>query len=112
MTAALNLMTEEEKGPLLFELGKLWTDQSGLTQAIRKILQEEDGFLTVPEIKEVLEHNGYDFSIYKSNPLSSIHSILKRFKPSEVTVRYWTTGSPSYRWKKVQAKKVNKDPRR
>jgi hypothetical protein len=107
LKAALNLMPEEEKGPFMQEMGTVVFERVGLTQAIRNLMQGRDSFLTPPEIKDMLEINGYDFSEYKSNPLSSIHSILKRFKRSEMEVRHWATGTPSYRWKKKRDRKTN-----
>jgi hypothetical protein len=56
-------------------------------------------------VKERLDSLGYDFSSYKSNPLSSIHSILKRFKPSEVDVFALKDGGTAYRWKKKKGRK-------
>lgn len=104
LRAAVNLMPEDEKGPFLHELAKTQIEQMSLTEEIRKLLQSENRYLTAPEIKEKLEMKGYDFSAYKSNPLSSVHSILKRFKPSDIEVMHWTTGTANYRWKKNKKK--------
>jgi hypothetical protein len=98
--AAINAMPDEEKGPYLAELAKHTRQQMGLTQAIRELLQATNSHLAATQIKEILEDRGYDFSAYTSNPLSSIHSILKRFKPSEVSKELWPDGVAGYRWKK------------
>jgi hypothetical protein len=57
----------------------------GLTDAIRNILQSDPKHWFTPiQIRDRLQESGFDFSGYTSNPLSSVHSVLKRFKPEEV----------------------------
>jgi hypothetical protein len=82
--AAINAMSDEEKGPYIAALTDMVVQRHGLTVMVRHVLQEQHRFFTPVEVKERLEQLGYDFSGYKSNPLSSIHSTLKRFKRTEV----------------------------
>jgi|SRR5215469_3672270 len=104
--AVINMMPDAEKAHYFNELDKYFTQQVGLTQAVREVLQGANGFLAAPQIKIILEARGYDFSKYTSNPLISIHSILKRFKRSEVDKGLWPDGTPSYRWKTKANKKA------
>jgi hypothetical protein len=106
--AAINMIPDEEKGPYIAELGHQVMVQMGLTMTIREMLQQSDVALTPTTIKENLDAIGYDFSEYKSNPLSSIHSILKRFKPSQVERLHLMDGTIGYRWKRKQVKKQKK----
>lgn len=97
--AVLNMMPGEEKGPYLADLNKFVRRERGLTEAIRDLLKSYGDFLSATQIKELLEGEGYDFSSYTSNPLISIYSILKRFKPTEVEKEFWPDGVAGYRWK-------------
>lgn len=102
--AAIKAMPDEEKGPYLQTFANFALEQYSLTVTIRKILQDYAHWLTPIEVKNELDKRGYDFSSYKSNPLSSIHSILKRFKPSEVETMALATGGTTYRWKKKRVR--------
>jgi hypothetical protein len=102
--AAVNMLPDEQRGPYIAEVAHQGLQQMGLTMCVRDILQNTDGFITPVQIREKLENNEYDFSAYKSNPLSSIHSILKRFKPSQVQTNTFPDGTTGYRWKKKKMK--------
>jgi len=52
-------------------------DILGLTDAIRSVLRARYGALTPVEVKDGLQTQGLDLSTY-SNPLASIHAVLKR----------------------------------
>lgn len=104
--AVLNMMTDEEKGPYLLELRAYEMKDASLTQAIRNLLQSTDRYLVPTIIKQLLEEKGYDFSQYTSNPLSTIHTILKRFKTSEVDKVVMPDGSAGYKWKKQRVRKL------
>lgn len=101
--AAIKAMPDHEKGPYLTRMTTRAFQQFGLTQTIRNILQQ--AVLTPVQVKDKLDAMGYDFSGYKSNPLSTIHSILKRFKPSEVETIPQMDGSTAYRWKRPKERK-------
>lgn len=104
--AAVNLMPEEERDPYLNALALALQQSEGLTSAIRGILQEGQGSFTPTEMKEALDKKGYDFSHYTSNPLSSIHAVLKRFKGTEVERTYGrANGDVGYRWKTMKVDK-------
>src|SRR6266852_4199010 len=58
---------------------------SGLADAIRKVLYQTQRYMTPIEIRDILDASKYDLTQH-SNPLASIHGILKRFVESgEVT---------------------------
>jgi hypothetical protein len=104
--AAIKAMPDEEKGPYLAVMTNYSLEQFSLTVTIRKILHDNPGiFFTPVEVKEHLDARGYDFSRYKSNPLSSVHSILKRFKRSEVETVAIANGGTAYRWKEKRTRK-------
>lgn len=103
--AAIRAMPDHEKGPYLARMTARAFQQFGLTETIRNLLQESKEALTPVQVKERLDVAGYDFSAYKSNPLSSIHSILKRFKPSEVQTCPRMDGGTAYQWKVQRARR-------
>jgi len=52
-----------------------------LTEACREVLRSRSQTWMKPtEIRDELEKRGFDFSGYTSNPLSSIHTTLRRLK--------------------------------
>jgi hypothetical protein len=71
-----------------------------LTQACRDILRFSNRDMTPTEIRQQLVLTGFDFSGYTSNPLSSIHTVLKRLVAEGVAVPVAdTTGRIiAYRW--------------
>lgn len=103
--AVLNMMPDEEQGPYLHELQGYEMQQMRLTDAIRQLLQTAERPMAATRIKQLLEERGYSFSQYTSNPLSTIHTILKRFKPSDIEKVLTSDGTAGYRWKKKANKK-------
>ena len=77
--ATINLLPDKEKlrYTALVSLGRL--EEHGPTLAIRKVLQDKPTrWMTATTVRNLLVVNGFDFSGYRSNPLASVHSILKR----------------------------------
>lgn len=73
-----------------------------LADCCRDILQRDGGWLTALQVRQGLHAAGFDFSGYTSNPLSSIHTTLKRIVESG---QAWNrldikTDDGLYRWKK------------
>jgi hypothetical protein len=69
-----------------------------LTECCRDILRAKGGWMSPVQVRQALLAAGFDFSEYKSNPLSSIHTTLKRLAMDELE----TITSPEgqvYRWK-------------
>jgi hypothetical protein len=78
--------------------------QAGLTEAIRRILLEEnnaDRYLTVAEIRDRLAARGFDFSGYVSNPLASVSTTLKRMTSGDVEATE-IQGVTAYRFRKAR----------
>ena len=71
-----------------------------LTDACRTILRSMTRPVSAPEVRQELEILGFDFSRYVSNPLSSIHTVLKRLAQSgEACASSDQDGRPTYQWK-------------
>ena len=71
-----------------------------LTDSVRETLKlatQRDCYWTATEVRDQLKNAGFDFSQYTSNPLSSVNTVLRRFKPSEVET-IARDGVMSYRW--------------
>jgi hypothetical protein len=73
-----------------------------LTECCRDILARNGEWMTALQVRQGLHAAGFDFSGYTSNPLSSIHTTLKRIAESG---QAWTqceisTNDTLYRWKK------------
>ena len=70
----------------------------GFTDAIRKCLRTSLEPLTPAEIKAMLPSVGFDLSGY-SNPLASVHTILKRLaKTEDVESVTCQDGKTAYKW--------------
>ena len=70
---------------------------TSLTDACRDLLRAIGVPLAPVKVKEGLELGGYDFSAYRSNPLTSIHTVLKRLVASGET-RVFRDGGVAYQW--------------
>jgi hypothetical protein len=72
---------EYEVVPFLERLDEI-TKPEGFTDAIRKVLRMSNEALTAGEIRDRLPQVGFALESY-SNPLASIHTILKRLAKTE-----------------------------
>ncbi len=71
----------------------------GLTDAIKIVLRRAPGKIFSPiMIREELEDNGFTFTKYRSNPLVSINSVLKRIDDDEA-IAIEAEGRTGYQWK-------------
>ena len=97
--ATLHMLSnkEEEAFRKIFE--SMRAPQPGLTETIGGILEKATDWMTAVEVRDELVESGFSFDAYTSNPLASVHTILKRFVPERVEMRpRGTTGSAEYRW--------------
>lgn len=69
-----------------------------LSECCRDILRAKKDWMSPVEVREALMAAGFDFSNYTSNPLSSIHTTLKRMVPEELENETRADGQV-YRWK-------------
>jgi hypothetical protein len=74
-------------------------DEIGLTDACRSVLRASLGPLPPVEVKHRLAATGVDLSGY-SNPMASIHTILKRLAAAGEVRRVTTAGKTAYWWKR------------
>lgn len=67
-----------------------------LAESIRKVFQENPNMVySVGSIREKLTERGFDFSRYKSNPLSSISTTLRRMVETGELITTETTDGPT-----------------
>jgi hypothetical protein len=98
--ATTNMLPEEEKGTFQAGLAELAAQMGGPTEAVREILKfaaQEQTYFAATEVRDHLVKSGFDFSSYNSNPLASVNTILRRFKPGEVETTQ-RDGAKAYRW--------------
>lgn len=113
ISATINMLSEEKRDEFrktldaVKEVGK--DRDANLTYAIRRVLQEATGFLTISGVRDRLKEAGFDFSSYTSNPLASISTTLRRMKPEDVEVRE-SQGITIYRWKGVRRFSRTRNP--
>ena len=69
-----------------------------LSECCRDILRAKEDWMSPIDVREALYAAGFDFSGYTSNPLSSIHTALKRMVPEELEAETRPDGQV-YRWK-------------
>jgi hypothetical protein len=63
----------------------------------KKLARPANSFWTATEVRDHLKNSAFDFSQYTSNPLASVNTVLRRFKPSEVEIST-RDGVTTYRW--------------
>jgi hypothetical protein len=102
--ATLNMLHESKKTEYLERFhdisAAVTAFESSLKNAILFTLRETyPEFLTAAHVRDMLVTGGFDFTTYASNPLASVSTTLRRFKPEEVET---TTieGVAAYRSKK------------
>ncbi len=105
IAATLNMLPDDQKEEFSTAVNKALkmteVKTAGLTEAIRKVLQGENGnWFTVAQVRDRLISSAFDFSDYTANPLASISTTLKRMKPSEVESSL-IAGVTVYRWKEA-----------
>jgi hypothetical protein len=102
IAATANMLDDEERENVLRamavieDVGKI--AEAGLTEAIRSVLKKNYRvWLTVTKVRDQLKAAGFDFSGYKSSPLASISTTLKRFKSEDVETAE-IDGVAAFRW--------------
>lgn len=99
---SFSLMSAEEQtrftGLMQEAIEQVMKEDMGLTDAVRKLLESNPNeWFDAIKVRDRLNQNGFDFSGYTSNPLASIHTVLKRFKRKEVKTRKNAVGMNEYR---------------
>ena len=82
-------------------ISRLMKEAIGLTEAIRTVLRSSPGSMFMPvTIRKELERRRFPLGKYKSNPLASINSVLKRLcDDGEIKFLNLSNGKPAYQWK-------------
>lgn len=100
--ATTNMLADEERDEYERAIAKLALENVGLTEAIRRILQAAPSrWHTAVDVRDKLVSSGFDFASYKANPLASVHSVLKRLKPTEAE-NTTIDGVMAWRWKETR----------
>jgi hypothetical protein len=117
--ATANMLSDEKQKKQYLEILSDAVQYGGirdasLSDAVRKVLQEARGkLLTVTDVRDRLRTRGFDFAGYSSNPLASISTTLRRFKPSQVAATT-VEGVAAYRWifrfPRLRRKRINQSP--
>jgi hypothetical protein len=98
-TANANFLPENERTVQLEVLQQLVADPPGFTDSVRKVLRENPAHaVTATAVRDMLAEAGFNLSAY-SNPLASIHTILKRLAERGELTTSTKNGQVSYRWK-------------
>ncbi|PYP93311.1 MAG: hypothetical protein DMG65_01360 [Candidatus Angelobacter sp. Gp1-AA117] len=98
--ATLNMVPHDQRlffKSRMVEIGAM--KDCGLNEGIRNVLLAADGWMTCTMVRDMLVKIGFDFSSYDSNPLPSICTALRRWKPEEVEAGK-VNGVNAYRWKR------------
>ena len=98
LNAVWNMLDAKQQGRYASDFADLEIRREGLTDAIRRILQSSKEWFTATQMKSALVGSGFDFRGYHSNPLASVHSVLKRLKSKEVE-NTEIDGVKAWRWK-------------
>jgi hypothetical protein len=98
--ATMNMLPENERMKFQAEAAELAAEVAGLTDAVREVLKlatQRKTYFTAAQVRDQLVKTGFDFSQYSSNPLASVNTTVKRFKPSDVET-VMIDGVAAYRW--------------
>jgi len=86
LRASVNMMPEEDRAFFRAQVDALADDyEVGITDAVRAALRTSSKeWNTATDVRDVVAESGFNFSRYTSNPLATIHTILRRMYPTEV----------------------------
>ena len=97
--ANANFLPEPERTDRLEELQHLVADPPGFTASVRKVLKSHRAqAATAIAVREMLAKALFDLSVY-TNPLASIHTILKRLTEHGEVTATTHDGQVYYQWK-------------
>lgn len=82
------------------DITKPYTVAKTLSECCRDILMRSGEWMSALQVRQGLHAAGFNFSEYKSNPLSSIHTTLKRIAESGQAWSHPDGNETVYRWKK------------
>ena len=94
-----HLFPADYRDDLAIALG-LPAPSAKLKDLCRSVVRSSEAPLTAPQVKVEVELMGFDFSGYDSNPLSSIHTVLRRIPEIQYSK---LDGKTVYEWKGIQA---------
>lgn len=88
MMATVNMLPEADQKEFWNRFRKdhmaLVAKTESLTDAVREVLCENNmRWLTCTDVRDALRERGFDFSSYRTNPLASISTTLKRLDPQD-----------------------------
>jgi hypothetical protein len=96
--ATLNLLDEEDKAEFADVIRIVRGQAEGLSAAVRRVLTKAPGkWHTATSMRDELVESGFDFTGYTSNPLASVHAVMKRLKPEEFAMGS-VDGVMAWRW--------------
>jgi hypothetical protein len=98
ISANANFLPEDERAAHLQKLAEMVAGPPGFTDSVRQVLRNiPSRALTAKRVRDLLRDAGFDLSSY-TNPLASIHTILRRLaERGEVAVSD-AAGEVQYRW--------------
>jgi len=99
ITANANFLPDAERAEELYKLEQVIAGPPGFTDSVRNVLRNNPSYAaTAIRVREMLAGSGFDLSSY-SNPLASIHTILKRLADRGEVETIINNGEVYYRWK-------------
>jgi len=102
--ATANMLPDEDRRGYQPQLSALASQTSGLTEAVRdalRLVTADNSSATATQIRDRLVQDGFDFARYTSNPLASVNTVLRRFKPGEVKTGQTERGVTTYQWRDI-----------
>ena len=98
ISANANFLPEGERAAQLQKLAEMVAGPPGFTDSVRHVLRNAPSqALTAKKVRDLLRGAGFDLSSY-TNPLASIHTILKRLAERGEVVVTESNGEFQYRW--------------
>lgn len=98
ISANANFLPEDERAAQLQKLAEMVAGPPGFTDSVRLVLRNVPSqALTAKKVRDLLRGAGFDLSSY-TNPLASIHTILKRLAERGEVVVSESDGEFRYRW--------------
>ncbi len=110
--ATLNMLPDDQRADYLSAFRDIAATAAARETSLKKaihhaLLDAYPKYLTATTVRDRLHASGFDFTDYASNPLASVSTTLRRFKPQEVESTQ-IEGVTAYRMAEEQMRKIRK----
>jgi hypothetical protein len=109
--ATAPLLPDHKQKMIQAEIEQMEEEGAGLLEAIKLVFSShKDEWLTASEVRDYLMGMGFDFRQYKTNPLASIATTLKRMVPTYLEAKTSAQTGANYKRRETAFERISRVP--